>query len=783
MSSADSNELDIETEGIPGFLGRPAAAIHRPLETSGFKDAFWIANPSRASDLHVLFATEIDVNAGTYRFDVQACGNFVVKVDGKRFIAGPIRFASNFAEYYSQEIELSRGKHKIVILAHGEALKTRTMAPLPNFLWARLLHESRPMPLNWKACEIPQYKSTGLRISPLLGWVEWIDKPIDWNIWNPDLLASQWQQVTSVPELLERTGPITRSDLQIPDLPEQKVSPIAQGRFRDTFTGYALDDLASQFFLADLQPDPNEDFDGDWYRYDLGKIRIGNFNLSIESDSPAIVVIGYAERLTPHGGISPVVPLSTGPTRMIQRFAVVAGESRIEPMQSMGARYVELRIYAKGAVRISDETFLERDFLGAPNGRIDTSDELLNQIWQVGIETMRSSAEDAIVDSVRERAEWIGDIATSGAHLLSAAWGDLALLKRAVLHAAACAREDGMVAGSGPGDLMYLGSYASMWMGLAFHIAEAEGSSEFLAQFEDVARANINALAALVTPDGDNQWPWPFVDWGYHPNPANYDPIDAPAVLHFIIAIQVWQKWLGILGKKSETKNWISLEETLSKAVRKKINSQPGQYHTEVLASLAGLIETESAAPTIVKFLTSNFPYTPSEKRLRSPGELEKDIATPYFTNYSIPVLLHAGKGEMVADIWKRKWGWLLNNGATTWWEVFDDRWSHCHYWSSAPTWQLSRFGLGLHPKLDVDGSTVELRVNSFGLTKLSGRIHLPVSGWAEVEWAIEDDGRMAYSIHIERALTLHSALEHHLLGPGSHSFQLVNISGTDLFI
>ena len=64
MSSADSNELDIETEGIPGFLGRPAAAIHRPLETSGFKDAFWIANPSRASDLQVLFATEIDVNAG-----------------------------------------------------------------------------------------------------------------------------------------------------------------------------------------------------------------------------------------------------------------------------------------------------------------------------------------------------------------------------------------------------------------------------------------------------------------------------------------------------------------------------------------------------------------------------------------------------------------------------------------------------------------------------------------------------------------------------------------------
>jgi hypothetical protein len=782
MSFADLHELNIETEGIPGYLGRPAATIHRSMEIGGFKDAFWISNPSRTSDLHVIFATEIEVNAGTYRFDVQACGNFVVKVDGKRFTSGPIRFASNLAEYYSQEIDLAGGKHKIVILAHGEALKTRTMAPLPNFVWARLLHENKPIPIHWKAREIVEYKATGLRISPLLGWVEWIDTPIDWNFWNPDLLASEWQDVSSIPELLKRTGPIIRSDLRIPELPEHEASPIAQGKFRDTFTGYALDDLASQFFLANLQPNENEDCDGDWYRYDLGKIRIGNFNLSIDSTSPAVVIIGYGERLTPFGVISPVVPLSTGPTRMIQRFAVATGQSRVEPMQSMGARYVEVRIYAKGEVRIFDETFVERDFLGAPDGRLVTSDDLLNRIWQVGIETMRSSAEDAIVDSVRERAEWIGDIATSGAHLLSSAWGDLALLKRAVLHAAACAREDGMVAGSGPGDLMYLGTYASMWIGLAFHVAEAEGGSDFLAQFEDVARANMNALANLLTPDGVNQWPWPFVDWGHHKNSTNDGSIDAPALLHFIIAIQVWQTWLEILGKSNEAKNWVSLRETLSKVVMKDIDSQPRQYHADTLASLAGLIKPEAAAPTIVAFLTSNFPYAPAGVRLRSPGELEKDLATPYFTNHSLPVLLQAGKGEMVADIWRRNWGWLLNNGATTWWEVFDDRWSHCHYWSSAPTWQLLRFGLGLHPILDVHGSRVELRVNSLGLTKLSGRVRLPLVGWVEVEWVTEGGRHMAYSIHLARALTLVSGLQHHDLEKGSHTFQLVNTPGTDLF-
>jgi hypothetical protein len=81
-----------------------------------------------------------------------------------------------------------------------------------------------------------------------------------------------------------------------------------------------------------------------------------------------------------------------------------------------------------------------------------------------------------------------------------------------------------------------------------------------------------------------------------------------------------------------------------------------------------------------------------------------------------MPVLIDSGDGISAADIWRTNWGWMLEKGATTWWEVFDDRWSHCHYWSGAPTWQLSRYGLGLHPQLDSGGSSVILRVSDFGL-------------------------------------------------------------------
>ncbi len=167
---------------------------------------------------------------------------------------------------------------------------------------------------------------------------------------------------------------------------------MARGTFRETFTGYKYDDLASQYLLADLNPDSRDDADGIWVRYDLGKIRIGYFSVVIESELGGEVKIAYAERMTPHREVSPVVPLSAGATRMIQHFTIAPGVTKIEPFQSMGAKFIEVRVTSAGKIKVNKQEFLERDFLGEPNGFLTTSDPILNKIWQVGIETLRSSA-------------------------------------------------------------------------------------------------------------------------------------------------------------------------------------------------------------------------------------------------------------------------------------------------------------------------------------------------------------------------------------------------------
>jgi hypothetical protein len=68
--------------------------------------------------------------------------------------------------------------------------------------------------------------------------------------------------------------------------------------------------------------------------------------------------------------------------------------------------------------------------------------------------------------------------------------------------------------------------------------------------------------------------------------------------------------------------------------------------------------------------------------------------------------------------------------------EVFDTRWTHCHQWAGCPTWQLSRYVLGLHPRFDIERNRFELRLRPGALTHASGKVPLPNGkGVALIDW------------------------------------------------
>lgn len=769
--------VQIEPHGYSGLEGRPAGAVRRPLEPT-FPGAFWLAEDPRP-DQHAGFVADVVVPAdGSYRLAVQASGAFRLRIDSETVVHGPLRYAPALPEYHEQSIDLPAGRHRLALHAQAELLTTRMSAAVPPFVWVRLAGDDGvEIPLAWRGRELEEYHATGLRVSPLLGWVEWQAVPFTGAWWDDDLHTG-WSETRTVD--LSVLGPeATCADISLPAWRSRTLTPQSSGVYRDTYVGYEFDDIGTQFLLADDDPDPLDDLDGRWFRYDLGRVRVGSVALKITSSARAEVTVGFAERLTPDGRPSPVVALSAGPTRMLQHFTVDAGETTIEPLQSLGGRYVEVRVRGGLDSDVTEARFVERDFLGAPTGRFESGDALLDRIWMTGLDTLRATAEDSLIDSVRERGEWVGDVVSSALHLLSAGWGDVRLVRRALLHSAAGARDDGLVSGCGPGEVLYLGTYAAQWVTACINVARVEGDLAILRELEESAKANIDALLACIEVDGDHHLPWSFVDWGYG---VPQDQPNLAVLSHVHQAVRSWRRWLELLGKPEQAAAYAADEDRLARVLARWMVDPANPYHSWTLGVHSGIVDPEGAAQHIQEHVSRAFPFDRTADRLRDPSQVRPGAATPYFTNYSFPILLDTGRGQQVADLWRTGWGWMLDRGATTWWEVFDERWSQCHYWGGAPTWQMSRWGLGLHVDVDDHGPVADLRVNDLGRDRVAGLAHLAGARTAEVEWQKVGDDLIRYRLDLSDAARVRVGGEVRDLSRGGHEFELRRQGGGALY-
>ncbi|HEY0828221.1 MAG TPA: hypothetical protein VGE40_09000 [Bacilli bacterium] len=153
----------------------------------------------------------------------------------------------------------------------------------------------------------------------------------------------------------------------------------------------------------------------------------------------------------------------------------------------------------------------------------------------------------------------------------------------------------------------------------------------------------------------------------------------------------------------------------------------PG-YHATALGLLHGLFD-ETKQPLAVRFIKNHllrcFPNDPNAPRLAHPQANQERLITPGFAHFALQALWEAGESQFVLEQYKSCWGWMIEQGATTLLEVFDTRWSHCHAWSGSPTWQMSRYALGLIPAPQLGSNCYKLNFQPGTLTYAKGTIPL----------------------------------------------------------
>jgi alpha-L-rhamnosidase len=720
------------------------------------------------SDIKNEIADTYGAFRGKFFLDVEAdielrlCGAawYVVWLDGKYFFEGPDRYAADFPEYQSKTIKLSKGEHILSIEVHYEGLDTRMLKSIQPFLYCKLFRNDQEITANWKCEQLKGYQQKLFRLNGQFGWIEWLDtRELQQNWQQPEYDDSKWIS----PAIVQRElGPLSKSF--IGNIKSLIITPkvISEGKIANVY-GYEKDNPSARFFLSDLECDklPAQ---GIWKRYDLGRIRLSRPKFVMDLPKDAVIEFGYSEYLV-HGRVSPWINLSASDSYNIDHFVAKGGKQEFFPLSPKGGRYIEIHVFAhKEKIKFIEEIFIERSYYDKQDGEFKCNDDLLNKIWQTGIETYKACAEDALIDNpTRERGQWLGDVGIVGMQIGSAAFSDLRIIRRGLIQSAQCARADGMVAGLCPGGEAYLSSYAAQWVPACLNYWKLTGDKKLLEELYPAAEKNIAGFQKYNSDFGiNNEAGWAFIDWGYVPNEGT----DMGLNLHYYIALKNMVKWSEILDKKDKAKEYNLLAVSMSNTLKKWFSNcsvlngydwDKIGYHRTVLGILAGFISKENhkdAIEYIKKHIMNCFPNNPSAPRLSDPSANNPQLITPYFAHYTFPILIQNGGMDFVLDQYRKCWGWALEDDRNTWLEVFDTRWSHCHQWAGCPTWQLSRYVLGLHPSYDKGQNIFEFRFYPGSLNNASGIIPLPNGKKIEVSWK-RDKNKIEYEIKTDAPIKI----------------------------
>lgn len=650
---------------------------------------------------------------------------------------------------------MSAGRHLLSAQVHSFGVSTRLIENIPPFWTCRVATGQSEIPVSWKAALLAGYVSGVRRINPQLGWAEWVDTrqlPQEWA--QPQFDDSGWSVPTATDPKIGTLKPLATAEVRHFT---HALRRLEEGELVEVY-GYESDDPPARFFLRRLEGG-DLPAQGVWRRYDLGRVRLGRARLIIDAPAGSVVECAYCEALE-HGRVLPWITLSAGQSCNMDHFVARGGEQEFFPLSPKGGRFIEVHVLAPPAgVRFVREEFLERTYHGAPEGSFHSGDALLDHIWMTGIETYRACSEDAVIDNpTRERGQWAGDVATVGMEIAAVGFADLHLFRRGLIQCAQCAREDGLIAGLCPGGRGYLTTYAAQWVSACLRYWQLTGDKSVLRELLPAAERNIGAFEKWWTADGvADGIGWGFVDWGYV---RNEGPVDIGVNLHVAAALRDMFRWCEALGEPIKRERFASLYSQLQRSLARWFEGSNwgtlGLHRTVLglLLGFAGKDQERSAVEQIKAHILRSFPLSAEGPRLSGPTAANPQLFTPYFAHYVMPVLIERGEMDFVLDIYRKAWGWALGGDRTTWLEVFDTRWSHCHAWSGCPTWQLTRYLLGLNRRFDLGAEQYAFTLRPGSLERAQGSLPMMEGGEIRVAWTREG-GEIRYRLDTPRPITV----------------------------
>jgi hypothetical protein len=439
---------------------------------------------------------------------------------------------------------------------------------------------------------------------------------------------------------------------------------------------------------------------------DFGRELTGRIELISDSDTPVTVTVQVGES-QPEATKDPYLG--------INQLTIAPHGAGFGPKTAF--RFAKIRFVDGGpelrfkAIRVDDIYYPVKY-----EGSFESSDPLLNRIWETGAYTTHLCMQDDIWDAPkRDRGRWMGDTDVSG-RVIDEVFGDRALMEDTLDRLLGPAPVNGQVNGI-PG-------YSSFWFTGTADYYRHTGDKAFLER----EHARMIQLLELVDKEFDarNLYAnksnvWLYVDWSPDLNGDTPETRRA-TTLEFYRAYRdaVWT-----LRELGDTANGAKYEaraaEIEAGAQKYLVDAGSGafgpRWQTNAAAVISGAAKPEQYE-AIWKNVLSQVGTGPTNGL----------IISPYYNYYVIRAMAEVGHREEALKWIRQYWGGMIGEGATSFWEAYDTSWyrgdfhaslqadnnsgyfvSLAHGWSSGPTAWLMEQVLGIQPT-GAGFSTVDIR-------------------------------------------------------------------------
>jgi len=586
---------------------------------------------------------------------------------------------------------LRAGDNLIAIAAdHGEMMVAKIIpAPgivvPPFFISGPGWKATRDAANNWQNIS---FDDSGWPDADALGSIE---GNIDFFQWNRDAGLYQWPGYEGASAFLAHTF-----------LPAAEVRDIyisGGGSYDNTDALTSPDQNPAHEFTVRMDPHRAPTDFVPSVTLDFGREVTGRIQVLSDTDAPITVSVAYGES---------VEEAHNEPYLGVDAFHIPPGGTEVGPKSAF--RYAQIRFLAGPAVLKFRAIRLEDIYYPVQyQGSFESSDPLLNRIWETGAYTSHLCMQDDIWDAPkRDRGRWMGDTDVSG-RVIDDVFADHFLL------------EDTLTRLHGPypvGESVNgIPGYSSFWFTELKHYYLHSGRKEFVASMHDQMVGLLRFMDTQFHAGNDfmgsinfftRRPEWLFVDWA---NDLNGDTPQTRIATTFEY-IRAYRAGAWLLRQIGDTANAEHFEQRADQLTQHSqsayfANGSFGpRWQTNAMAVISGAAKTDQYRSIWSSVLTNVGKPT-----------YRPDIISPYYGSYVLDAMARMDhRADALAWI-RTYWGGMIHEGATSFWEAYDPAWpkddphvdlqaddtagyriSLAHGWSSAPTWWLMEQVLGIVP-------------------------------------------------------------------------------------